>query len=97
MHERDRALLSKVQSFFGVGNICVRNRDNCVIYTVISIKDLTDVIIPHFTKYPLLTQKRADFELWKIVVELMNKGEHLTTQGLTQIISIRASMNKGLS
>jgi len=97
MHGRDRVLLSKVQSFFGVGNITVRSRDNCVIYTVKSTKDITTVIIPHFMQYPLLSQKRADFELWRSVVELINKGEHLTTQGLTKILSIRASINKGLT
>lgn len=31
------------------------------------------------------------------MVELINNGEHLTTQGFTKIISLRASMNKGLN
>lgn len=35
-----------------------------VHYEVRSIKELTKVIIPHFDKYPLLTKKRADFELF---------------------------------
>lgn len=61
-----------------------------------SIKDLTNVIIPHFCKYPLLTQKQADFELVRRLVELMNHKEHLTTEGLHKILSIRASINKGL-
>ena len=33
------------------------------------------VIIPHFIKYPLMTQN-ADFLLFKPVVELMNRKEH---------------------
>jgi hypothetical protein len=32
-----------------------------VIYSVQSLKEITDVIVPHFYKYPLLTKKRADF------------------------------------
>lgn len=40
-----------------------------------SKEDLINVIIPHFSNYPLLTQKRADFELLKLVLELMNKKE----------------------
>lgn len=52
-----------------------------MIYAVKSLKDLHNVIIPHFTKYPLLTQKRADFELFKLVVELMMNKEHLTQKG----------------
>jgi hypothetical protein len=30
-------------------------------YKTSSIKDLAEFIIPHFEKYPLVTQKRADF------------------------------------
>jgi len=64
---------------------------------VTSRQDLIKVVIPHFEKYPLLTQKRADFELFKLVIELISKKEHLTIKGLAKIISIRASMNLGLS
>ena len=37
--------------------------------------NLIKVIIPHFIKYPLMTQN-ADFLLFKPVVELMNRKEH---------------------
>jgi hypothetical protein len=68
-----------------------------VQFRVSSLKDLTDVIIPFFDKYPLVTQKRADYLLFKQIIELMNKGEHLTQEGLTKILSIKASINLGLS
>jgi hypothetical protein len=61
------------------------------------MKGLTNVIIPHFDKYPLLTQKRADFLLFKSIVELINKKEHLNMEGLRKILSIKASINRGLS
>lgn len=67
------------------------------MYRVTSLKGLTNIIIPHFDKYPLLTQKRADYELFKTVVDLMNKGEHLTQEGLNKILAIKASINRGLS
>ncbi len=79
-----------------VGTIHLSQRDGSAMYYVNSLKDLTNVIIPHFEKYPLLTQKRADFLLFKSVVELMNDKEHLKIDGLDKIVSIRASMNKGL-
>jgi len=44
----------------------------------------------------MLTQKQADFELFFSVVNLMNQKEHFHLEGFTKIISIRASMNKGL-
>jgi hypothetical protein len=43
-----------------------------------------------------MTQKRVDFELFKIIVLMMNNKEHLTTEGLNKIISIKVSLNKGL-
>lgn len=48
-------------------------------------------------KYPLLTKKRADFELFKKIVIMMKNKEHLNMEGLNQIISIKASLNKGLT
>jgi hypothetical protein len=55
------------------------------------------VIIDHLDKYPLITQKRTDFKLFKQVVELMNRKEHLTIEGLYEIVAIKSSMNLGLS
>lgn len=66
-------------------------------YSVSSIKDLVKIIIPHFLKYPLLTQKGADFLLFKQIVEIMDNRGHLTLEGFYKIITIKASMNLGLS
>jgi len=65
-------------------------------FRVTSLKDLT-VIVDHFDKYPLITQKWADYQLFKKAVEIMNRKEHLTSEGLQEIINLKASMNLGLS
>ena len=65
-------------------------------YTVKSLKDL-NIIIDHFDKYPLISQKWADYELFKLAVSLIKNKEHLTREGLNKILSIKASMNLGLS
>jgi hypothetical protein len=54
-------------------------------------------VIPHFDKYPLITQKNADYLLFKEVVMIMKQGEHLTVSGIQAIINIRATLNKGLT
>ena len=96
LHERDLALLLQVQQFFGgIGSI--GQSGSMVFYSVSSVKDLTNTIIPHFLKYTLLTQKAADFLLFKTIVSLINNKVHLTIEGLNQIINIKASMNTGLS
>jgi hypothetical protein len=35
--------------------------------------------------------------LFKEALDLMSRGEHLTSEGLLKIINIKASMNKGLN
>jgi LAGLIDADG endonuclease len=98
LHTRDLALLLQVQQFFGgIGSIKTSKTTNMVIYSVSGIKDLINTILPHFVKYPLITQKRRDFLLFQKVVNLMNNKTHLTKEGLNQIVNIRASMNNGLS
>lgn len=90
-------MLKQIHSFFGVGAISLDNKRNAVAFRVGSTSDFNNVIIPHFDKYPLLTQKHADFILFKSALELMSKKEHLTGDGLQKIVAIKASMNKGLS
>ena len=75
-----------------VGNISKEGKDR-VQFRVASLHYLINVIIPHFDKYPLITQKNADFILFKKVVDLINCGEHLTIDGLKKILAIRASIN----
>ncbi len=97
LHVRDLLLLVRIKAFFGVGIIYIRKSGNNAIYCVQSFKDLTNVIIPYFDKYSLLTQKQADFLLLKSAIVLLNAKEQSTIEGLYKIINIRVSMNKGLS
>lgn len=97
LHSRDLALLLQIKEFFGCGFIVKNNTQNEVSFRVYSLQDLTNCIIPHFSNYPLLSQKAADFYLFKQVTELMRNEDHLTTEGLQKIINIKASINLGIS
>lgn len=97
LHYKDLVLLKQIQSFFGVGNITLYETKGTALFSVNSLRDITNVIIPHFDKYPLLSQKRADFKLFKSAVDIMNRREHLHMAGLHKILSIRSSMNNGLT
>ena len=95
---KDLALIKKIQSFFnGAGKVYLQKNSKVVFFRIKFIKDLAQIVIPHFDKYPLLTQKRADFLLFKLVVDLIIRKEHLTSKGLLEILSIKASLNLGLS
>jgi len=78
----------------GVGKIYNHSNESCQL-VVSSIKEL-QVILNYFYQHPLRTQKRADYELFKRVLELIKEKEHLTEEGLRKILGIKASMNLGL-
>lgn len=97
LHQKDSDLLVRIKAFFGVGNIIKDRKTNMVYFVVSPLADLTNVIIPHFLEYPLLTQKRADFLLFKSIIDMINSKEHLESEGLKKIVGIKYSINRGLS
>jgi hypothetical protein len=97
IHERDLALLESIQAYFGgVGSIYKTPKSAIVSFMVCSSKEISSVIIPHFDNYPLITQKQADYQLFKQAVQIIKRKEHLTASGLQAIVNIRASLNRGL-
>lgn len=51
----------------------------------------------HLDKYPLISQKWADYILFKDAILLIKNKEHLNREGFIKIITIKASINLGLS
>lgn len=88
-------MLEQIQLYFGVGKIYKQGK-NAYQYRVSSIKDLNNCIIPHFINYPLIGQKRADFDLFKQAVDLINQKKHVTYAGLQEILNIKAAINMGI-
>ena len=98
LHNRDIIILRKIHSFFGVGIISENEAINKAYFTVQSARDLANVIIPHFDKYPLITQKQGDFLLFKEAIDLLLTGVvRSSIEGINSILCIKASMNRGLS
>lgn len=95
LHDKDKALLEQIQFFFGEGNISKHGSD-MLHFRVESVNGLTK-IINHFDNYPLITQKYADYTLFKRAHLIMLNKEHLTKDGLEKFVQIKASINKGLS
>ena len=95
LHICDLVILEQIQVFFG-GIGSVYKSGTLAYFSVSSVKDLTSIIIPHFERYFLLTQKVSDFILWKRIVTLINNKAHLSIEGLHQIINIKAAMNLGI-
>lgn len=96
LHKKDISVLLALKDFFGVGNISCSTTQEAGKYQVNSFKDIFGAILPHFLAYPLLTQKKADFLLFKLAIELIKNKEHKTLEGIAKLINIKASLNKGI-
>ena len=93
-HQRDIKLLYELKKFFQAGVVRV-NHDDRYELRIRSLKHINQIVIPHFDKYPLITQKKFDFIKFKKIISLMNQNEHLKINGLKSIIQISSKMNRG--
>jgi hypothetical protein len=95
LHQKDLFVLEAIKNYLGVGKIYLQGTTS-VEYRVFSIKELK-IVLDHFDNFPLLSQKYADYFLFKQAYLWLVNREHLTPEGLRKIISIKASINNGLS
>ena len=91
-HEVDEQVLYALKDYFQCG-VVRKNHGSRLSYRVRGQKNLHDRIIPFFEKHKLKTRKRVDFEKFRKVILLMEKGKHLEAEGLNKIRQIKTSMN----
>ena len=91
---RDRAqVLEMFQEHFGCGTIRPDRSDQTLKYEVRSVDDLVERVIPHFEKYPFLSDKEQDFKKFATICRLMCEGRHRTREGFNQIVDLAFAMN----
>ena len=96
IHKRDVELLNQIQDYLGgIGRIGKFAKDAYAL-RVNTIGQMVKVI-HHFDKYPLISQKHADYLIWREIIMMMQRKEHITQEGLLSILRMRASLNLGLS
>lgn len=90
----DRAeVLEEFQATFGCGSIRPDRSDKTLKYEVRSVPELMSKIVPHFQQYPLLSGKKRDFERFAAIVQLMHRGEHLTSAGFAEVVRLAEGLN----
>lgn len=78
------------------GVISSNTSRDTVIYKIQCLEQILNVILPHFDKYRLITQKGADYLLFREVVRMMQLKQHFTFEGTLaqeKIVSIKPSVN----
>ena len=85
--------MEKIQSSLGCGNV-YQNR-TWLDLEVTKFDDIDKKIIPLFEKFPIRGVKALDFKDWCKVAEIVKTKNHLTIQGLDEILKIKSRMNTG--
>ena len=92
-HKRDVQILHALKAYFGCGVVRVNHGDR-MAFRVRGQENLLTRIVPFFVKHPLKSRKRVDFERFRRVLLMMERGDHLTEEGLEKIRSIAGTMNR---
>jgi hypothetical protein len=50
-------------------------------------------VIPFFRRYPLLSEKRSEFEAFAVICEAMMAGDHHTRAGFERLVRLALKMN----
>ena len=91
-------VLKMVKRFFDCGSIVLNKRyDNhkeyLYRYCIRSIKELNEKVIPFFDDFSLKTHKQNDFQLFRKIIHMMARKEHLNKRGWNKILNLASKMN----
>jgi hypothetical protein len=93
-HERDVQLLQALKAYFGCG-VVRRNHGDRLAYRVRALQHLREIIVPFFEEHPLKSKKQIDFLQFRRIVRRMQRGDHLTREGVEEIRHLARRMNRG--
>lgn len=91
-HKRDEKVLYQFKEFFGFGKVTV-NHGERKEFRVRGLENLNK-LVKFFKDNPLKTSKQRSFEVFAEIIERMNKGKHLTKEGLDKIAELASQMNR---
>jgi hypothetical protein len=91
-----KEIMEKIANFLKV-NLNYKNKNNTLLNLQYSIQTASilsnDILISYFTKYPLFSSKYLNYLDWRQVCSMFKNKEHLLSEGLDKIISIKEGMN----
>ena len=92
-HERDVQILHALKNYFACGVVVHGDHVDRVVYRVRNADHLLSIIVPFFMKHPLKTRKNVNFRKFRKILLRMEKGVHLTSEGVGEIRRIAAQMD----
>jgi hypothetical protein len=93
----DREIIERIQETLQCGSIYQLDYERYgwkphVKLKVSNIKDLQQQIIPFFLEHPLQAKKARSFQIFRRIVEMIARKEHLQYNGFQKILKLRKQM-----
>ncbi len=93
--QKDRVILAWIKNILGCGTLRER-KDGVVYYEVTNVTSLKEKIIPFFIRFNFISaRKKANFSIFKQIVEKMHNKDHLDQEGFKNILELREILNEG--
>lgn len=93
--QKDKVILALYKRYLGCGTLRSRP-DGVWYYEVNNFSAIWDNVIPFFKKYKFLSaKKKRDFSKFCQIAKLIKVNQHLTEEGIKEILNIRREMNDG--
>lgn len=94
-HTSDIVILQRLKEYFNNKGE-VFEAAGYVHFRVTNLKDIQEVLIPHFSAYPLQSTKVVSYTLFKQVAAIISNKEHLTLDGFKKVLGLKGALYKGL-
>lgn len=93
--ESNKCVLEYISSLFNQSLTSVYPHSNKNVYElrVNGIKNIK-FLFPYFDKYSLKTKKKESYQIWKILSQRLEKGEHLNTLSRKELTDLSKTINK---
>lgn len=97
--EKSLPALHFIKNYFQCGKIFVNKRqdnhkENIYRFCIRSIKELNNIILPFFERNRLITAKINDYKIFRRIIKIMYKGDHLSEKGIEKIAYFIEGMNR---
>lgn len=93
--QRDKTVLALIKHHLGCGRIQER-ADGVHYFVVQNPQAIEERVIPFFEKFNFLSSsKKQNFSIFRKIAHSVFKKEHLTPEGMSNIISLREKLNEG--
>ena len=94
--QKDPVILSLFKKHLKCGSLRERKDDGVWYYEVTNFHAIQTNVIPFFKRFKFLSaKKKRDFSKFQQIAKIIETKEHLTIQGIKEILKIRKEMNDG--